>query len=278
TIANAVSMNAGSSGITFSGGSNLTFQGSTWAMAASGQTYNVASSSTATINDVISGGGSGGIIKTGSGTLVIGGSSANTFTGGLTISGGQVTLQKTAGTNAIGSGNIVINSGGTLLLANSNQLPSGTNMVLNGGVFNTGGQNQALGTLTLSSTSNIDMGSGANIISFADSSGASWSSNPILNIVNWDGSLTGGGSSQLIFGSAASGLTANQIAQIRFYNPAGLSPGTYSAQILSTGELIPDAAPEPATTVAGLLMGLIAVFWEIKRHKKKRIATSPCPN
>ncbi|OYV45493.1 MAG: hypothetical protein B7X06_04465, partial [Verrucomicrobia bacterium 21-51-4] len=145
-------------------------------------------------------------------------------------------------------------------------------------VFNTGGQNQALGTLTLSSTSNIDMGSGANIISFADSSGASWSSNPILNIVNWDGSLTGGGSSQLIFGSAASGLTANQIAQIRFYNPAGLSPGTYSAQILSTGELIPDAAPEPATTVAGLLMGLIAVFWEIKRHKKKRIATSPCPN
>ena len=56
--------------------------------------------------------------------------------------------------------------------------------------------------------------------------------------MNWNGSPNGGGKHQVFFGSNASGLTAQQLSQIKFKNPAG-STGTYPATILSTGEIVP---------------------------------------
>jgi hypothetical protein len=57
-------------------------------------------------------------------------------------------------------------------------------------------------------------------------------------IEHWNGSLAGGGLHQLFFGSSSAGLTVQQLAQIRFRDPAG-TPGIYPATILSTGEVIP---------------------------------------
>lgn len=52
------------------------------------------------LSGLVSGGSA--ITKTGSGTLVFSGNSANTFSGGLTVSSGQVVFNKSAGTAAVG--------------------------------------------------------------------------------------------------------------------------------------------------------------------------------
>jgi hypothetical protein len=47
----------------------------------------------------------------------------------------------------------------------------------------------------------------------------------------------------LFVGTTAQGLSAAQLARIRFANPAGLPTGNYSARILATGEVVPVARP-----------------------------------
>ena len=61
--------------------------------------------------------GSGSFIKQGAGTLTFGGTAANTFTGGVTILGGNVIAAKT---NALGAGNLMM-LGGTLNIGAFNQ-------------------------------------------------------------------------------------------------------------------------------------------------------------
>lgn len=89
--------------------------------------------------------------------------------------------------------------------------------------------------------STIYMPSNTAIVNFADSSGVTWSNGPSLIVENWSGSLAGGGQQQIVFGNNSSALTAQQLAQIQFHNPAGLAAGDYPATILSTGEIVPRA-------------------------------------
>ena len=106
--------------------------------------------------------------------------------------------------------------------------------------------------LLLDASSTIDFGAGAGaVLKFASSSGVSWASGAVLDIVNWDGvALTGGGTEGLFFGANASGLTPEQLAQIRFIDSDGnVSP----AGILSSGEVV--AVPEPGTIGMLLLAG-----------------------
>ena len=70
--------------------------------------------------------------------------------------------------------------------------------------------------------------------------------------------VSGGGAEQLIFGASSAGLSAGQVAQIGFVNPAGFPAGTYAAVILGTGEVVPLAVrpqitlqPTNRTAVAG---------------------------
>jgi hypothetical protein len=63
-----------------------------------------------------------------------------------------------------------------------------------------------------------------------------------LTIENWNGSTRGGGDQQIIFGNNSSGLTAGQVGQIQFHDPAGFAPGTYPPRILATGEITPAPA------------------------------------
>jgi hypothetical protein len=114
-----------------------------------------------------------------------------------------------------------------------------------GGSITIQNSSQQLGRLTLEADSIINLAGSSAVLRFADSHTNSWQSQlfgvvPHLLIYNWNGSANGGGPDQLIFGTSSSALTASQVAQIQFVNPTGFAPGTNSARILSTGEVVPD--------------------------------------
>jgi hypothetical protein len=116
------------------------------------------------------------------------------------------------------------------------------NILLAGGgwVERTAGEQLGQFQLGTNSSSTLNLPSGSCALRFADSSAVLWASGVRLTIQNWSGSLTGGGSQQVLFGTSASGLTAQQLSQVQFSNPAGLATGTYSARILSSGEVVPN--------------------------------------
>jgi autotransporter-associated beta strand protein len=185
-----------------------------------------------------------GITKTGPGTLVLGGSSANSYgsataNGYTTVSGGTLKLNKTAGVAAVANGTLAVNTGGTLLLGAANEIADTVPMTLGGGTFQTAGFSEQLGTLKLSGNSVIDLGSGSSVLTFAASGGVGWTAGAVLTISNWNGSITGGGTERVVFGTSSSGLASTQVAQIRFANPPGFPLGSYAATILASGEAVP---------------------------------------
>lgn len=167
--------------------------------------------------------GAGGLIKNGAGTLWLGGSAANTFSGGTTLSAGAIVAAKN---NALGSGALVAS----------------------GGTFNTGGFNQSLGTLDLNGSLTLDLGAGSSAVSLANSSAMDWGTFS-LNIANW--TL---GSDTLRFGTDATGLTAEQLGLIAFTDLGGLS-----AKIDVNGYISP--VPEPGTATLVLLGFAGLFFW-----------------
>jgi autotransporter-associated beta strand protein len=199
-----------------------------------GHALTVAGAGNTTVGAAIS--GTGGLTKEGAGTLTL--NAASSFAGNITI------------------------IEGTLLLGASDRIGDSTNMDLNGGTFATGGYDETLGTLTLSANSYIDLGDADSVLSFANSSAISWTPDTVLIVRNWNGSGYGGGSDQLYFGNALTGLTAGQLAQIRFENPNGVS-GLFVAGILPTGEVVPIPEPWPAAIVA-LLAAIVA--WKERRQ------------
>ena len=101
--------------------------------------------------------GAGNFIKTGTGTMLV--SALNVPTG--------VNYPNTY------TGSTAVNQG-TLAVGMANGINVASPLVLGGGKFDTGGFNQAMNTLTLNDNSAIDMGSGAAVVTFADSSAVSW--------------------------------------------------------------------------------------------------------
>ena len=173
--------------------------------------------STLTIGGIISGSGLG-LTKLGAGILTLNG--ANTYDGTTTITAGELRLNPTSNTT------------------------QASQFVLNGGILST--TNIASGrtitnssTLKLTDNSSLNLGSNIHSISFANSWGAGWTLGKILTIDGWQGSWNGttGTAGKIFSGNSASGLTAGQIAQVRFYN------GTkyYPAILLPSGELVPTA-------------------------------------
>lgn len=251
-VFNALNCNIGAGG-------NLTFSGPVDLGANSGAaTVLAVSNSITTFSGVLT--NTGGLGKTGPGTLVLSGASANTYgstsaNGYTTVSGGTLQLSKMAGVGAVANGSLIVNTGGTLLLGAANQIGDAVPMTLGGGTFKTAGFSEQLGTLKVSANSQIDLGAGSSVLKFAASSGVAWTVGTVLTVTNWNGSFTGGGAEQLIFGSNSSALTAAQVSQIRFANPPGFPVGTYAATILSSGEIVPltvrpGITAQPANTVA----------------------------
>ena len=260
TLANYLMLKAAN--LNIGAGGNLTFSGPINVNANASVARAVAvSNSVTTFSGALT--NTAGLTKTGPGMLVLSGASANSYgsataNGYTTVNGGTLKLSKTAGVAAVANGSLIVNSGGTLLLGAADQIGGTIPMTLGGGTFQTAGSSEQLGTLKLSANSQIDLGASASVLRFAASSGVAWTGSTILTVTNWNGSLSGGGSEQLIFGSSSSALTAGQVSQIRFANPPGFPAGTYSATIMSSGEVVPLTSPpqitaQPADT--GVIVG-----------------------
>jgi fibronectin-binding autotransporter adhesin len=229
------------------------------------------------------------LTKSGTGTWVLAGN--NTLSGIVTVQSGTLALKATTGSALNNASSIIVNSGGTLLMEASNQINGGAlgtvaaNMTLAGGTYNTGGFAQAantLGTLTLSATSNIDLGvnSTASIVHYDVSSAQAWTAGTTLYVDDWNGifglannsTAGGGGPDQLIYGSTIAGLLTSQVGQIVFVDPNGIG-GNYDAEILTTGEVVPfKPVPEPGTCAAGGALTLLAGWWEWRRRRAERIS------
>lgn len=192
------------------------------------------------------GSGSISVVKTGTGTQEFSG--ANTYTGNTTI------------------------SAGILALGVANAIKSSSRVIMNGGTLASKNFSQTLGTLNLTGNSSIDLGSantGAKI-AFAASNAIAWTPSDTLSILNWNGSISGGGLDQLLVGTSGSGLTAAQLAEIQFVDPFGLAAGDYSATQLSTGELVPFSAVVPEPASLGLLFAGAAGLLLLGRKAKAR--------
>jgi hypothetical protein len=103
-----------------------------------------------------------------------------------------------------------------------------------------------------SATINLGTGSGGAVLNFASSSAETWNAGT-LSITSWNGNTAGGGSDQIKFGADATGLTAGQLAKIKWIAPNGGADVT-GAKILSTGEIVP-ADPPPAIASPALVGG-----------------------
>lgn len=145
----------------------------------------------------------------------------------------------------IGSKSIFAHVGGTI----SNR---GT-LTLSGGRWQSATGEHHLGGLKLnasSTNSSLVLDDNATMLRFANSAGISWESAGSLIIHNWRGSTNTGGPHRIVFGTNESGLTAQQLAQIRFRNPAGFAAGDYSATILNTGEIVPLEPTGPGPSIS----------------------------
>ncbi|MEO8769404.1 MAG: YDG domain-containing protein [Ferruginibacter sp.] len=178
-------------------------------------------------------GGAISMIKTGSGTQILG--DVNTYTGNTTI------------------------SNGVLALGNANTLPAATNVTLNGGTLRTNGASaagftQSVGTLNLTNNSFIALGTGSHTLTFANSSSLSpWTTSTTLTITGWAGTAGASGTAGKIM-VGVGGLTSQQLAKINFTG----YPGT-NAAILGTGELVP-ANPPAVITINGAASATATAF------------------
>ncbi|MDB6124099.1 MAG: hypothetical protein JWQ71_3092 [Pedosphaera sp.] len=211
-IFNGVNQSSAPWTINLNGATNLTFTGS--------GNITVGSSGGGAIVNTNTG-ANGGLIKSGSGRLTLGGTLANTFIGGNVINQGTVTAAKV---NALGSGNALKMTGGT---------------------FETGGLDQTLGTLDLAGNATIDLGNGVSNLKFSNSSLFDWTTFT-LTFLNYTA-----GSDTIQFGTDNTGLTQDQLNQIIFGDL-----GNATAQIDANGFLTPSAVPEPSTIALGVLGGL----------------------
>jgi hypothetical protein len=164
-------------------------------------------------------------------------------------------------------------------LTTANNVKSSAPLSMAGGTLNVSGTNQTLNTLTLTGgvASTIDFGANnvSSHLTLGDSHAlaANWSTGSTLGIADWSGSATGGGADTLLFGNG-SGLTLDQVNAITFLNPTvngSQWTGSFGAQLLSSGELVP--IPEPSGLVA--LLGGCSVLAGLQRFRRRQLPKSP---
>jgi hypothetical protein len=115
-------------------------------------------------------------------------------------------------------------------------------LTLEGGTWQAAAGEQQLGALRLAAPnieSSLLLTNSPTALRLGRSAALPWDVAATLIIKNWMGSTNGNGFHRIIFGADETALTSQQLAQIRFRNPAGLPAGEYSATILNTGEIVP---------------------------------------
>lgn len=246
--------------------------------AASTGTLNLgAATTTITVDNTVSGSdmridavvaGSGDVVKNQDGVLLYGGSQSNTLTGTTTIQDGSLQLSKSGG--AVGlAGDVVVQSTattvGTLLLTGgAGQLASGIDVTFEGGTFDIRA-NETVNSLTLltggaaQATSVLNFNT-ASAVNFTIDTAATYTSGG-LSILNWNGSLSGGGTDQFLFNFDPSPFVTALGSNIVF---DGFGAG---ANVIDRGaglfEVV--AVPEP-TTVGLLLVAGAAMMLRFRRR------------
>jgi fibronectin-binding autotransporter adhesin len=256
--------------------------------------YNVAALQSATLNGVItvnnasfdvesgdtltiSGGvgGTGGVTKNGTGSLVLSGS--NTYSGTTVVNAGTL---EAAHANALGTNATVTVNGGSLLVSADDAI-NGKNLTLNSAatgngtaaslVFS-GTYNGTAGTLTLGQDSIIDLGEGSVVLHFSDLAMGFHN----LSIYNWTGTtLWGGGdgnnTDQFYIDRE---LTSGELDRISFYSGIDTSSFVGTGYQLSGGsfnnEVIPVPEPETYATAVLLLLGL-GLYFHRQRKATRRM-------
>jgi autotransporter-associated beta strand protein len=183
------------------------------------------------------------------------GTNSITGIGTLTKNGPGTTLIA-ASINNIDANRVVVNAG-TLLIGNNERIANSADLDLAGGRFATGGFSETLDTLTLSANSVIDMGSGNSFLTF--NSVATWDPNATLNILNWSGLTTGGGTDRIRFVNDPTDVIGAGIANITF-------DGYYKAKIVQFGgyyEIVP--IPETENILAAFALALLLAWRERRR-------------
>ncbi len=238
-------------------------------------TWNIDTGDTLTISGAVS--GNGGVTKNGGGMLTLNGT--NTYNGSTVVNAGTLNANST---NALGSNNTVQVNGGTLLVTvddaiNGKNITMSTNTI---GLQFSGNYSGAIGSLTLSANSIIDLGAGSVQILFQ---GLNNSSNHTLSFYNWSGTVGGNGTAdtdKVYFGPD---LSDAALAKIYFYTGPGdsfLGSG-FDLGLKATGfdapwnegyQIIPGSTvpvvPEPETYATGLLLLLGGAVWMWKRKPK----------
>lgn len=199
---------------------------------------------------------SGGLSMTGGTYFLSGGVLETTYTGvGLAATftqvGGQNFVQgvlSISGAYNESAGNLVCQglylSGSLALTLTFNGLQYLSTTFTNTGQLNLGGRittelpDAEAGTVDLFTNATVAFVSGFPAVLRLDKSSAiGWTAGALLVITNWNSST------HVFVGTDATGLSASQLHQVEFSNPAGFAPGTWPAQILSTGEIVPAQRP-----------------------------------
>ena len=161
----------------------------------SGTNLDLAGAGTLSLNQVTT--GAGGVTIDATGTVNFNGAAtANTYTGLTTVNSGTLVLNKTAGTNAIGTGGLDI-AGGTVQLGASNQIADAAAVKIdNAGTFNLNGKAETIAQLnSTSATATTALGTGGSLT--------------ITGAGNLNSSYAG-----LLTGSASSSLNVNSTGKV----------------------------------------------------------------
>ncbi|MFN2623421.1 MAG: beta strand repeat-containing protein [Chthoniobacterales bacterium] len=204
--------------------------------------------------------------KNGAGELILTG--ANTYSGSTTVNGGTLTLANSSGSALGSTNNITVNSGGTVLLGQSNQINNTATMTLAGGTFAKGDFSEGsastpgLGALTLmASGSHLDFGAGTvGVLTFASFTPSSFT----LTIDNWTGTPNTVGSpstDRLVFASDQNG----NLSSFLFTGYSGAAEFNLGG---GYWEVTPvSAVPETSTWVAAALALGVVTFHLVRRRR-----------
>jgi fibronectin-binding autotransporter adhesin len=188
-----------------------------------------------TISGVMSGGST--FTKTGTGSLTLSGSSANTFSAGtVTVSAGTLILNKSANTSAIAGRPVDIASGATLRTDAAGQIGSAP-LVTVSGTFDLNGNSQ---TVALAGGGSVKLnGSAASGTLTISNSGSDTFSGTISDNARTDGAVTkvGTGTQILSGANAYDGTTTVSAGVLRIGNASSLG-STTGATTVSTGAVL----------------------------------------
>lgn len=198
---------------------------------------------TATISSVVEGATS--LVKTGAGTLVLGG--ANTYTGGTIVSGGRLDVSSDTGLGDVTSGSLTLSNGSILRYGAGFSSGRPVTLDTGGGFFDTNGNSSAL-TGIISGTGGLTKtGAGTlSVMAVNTYAGNTTVTDGILTIgasgalpANAIVSITGASASLIFDQSSALGaaITVNQGAWVRF-DHAGATAGTADINASDTGTTI----------------------------------------